>query len=154
MPTLPPPDRAAIADPPAPYCFALDLHDFEDMREVFTPDAVITYSGPRVSTGIDEIITFFRVATSTVDATQHLLHTSRIWSDGPDAAHGLTHVTALHTAHDVPLPAPASATYTVTGTYTDDFSRTPAGWRIARRTLRLVTQTGDPTILRPVTQDR
>jgi len=62
---------------------ALDLHDFEDMREVFTPDAVITYSGPRVSTGIDEIITFFRVATSTVDATQHLLHTSRIWSDGP-----------------------------------------------------------------------
>jgi hypothetical protein len=124
------------------------------LREVFADDATITYSGPRVSTGIDEIISFFAGATSTVAATQHLLHTSRVWADGPDAAHGLTHVTAHHIAHDVVLPAPPSGTFSVTGTYTDDFARTQAGWRITSRTLRLLTQSGDPAILRPVTQDR
>jgi len=79
---LAPPDRAAIDDLLARYCFAIDLRDWEGLREVFAPDAVITYWGPRVSTGIDQIVEFFRSATSAVAATQHLLHTSRVWATG------------------------------------------------------------------------
>jgi hypothetical protein len=133
----------------AAYCFAIDLRNWDDLRAVFADDAIITYSGPRVSSGIEEIISFFTEATSTVAATQHLLHTSRVWADGPDSARGLTHVTAHHIAHDVAFPAPPSAVFSVTGTYTDEFARTPAGWRITRRTLQLLTQSGDPAILRP-----
>jgi 3-phenylpropionate/cinnamic acid dioxygenase small subunit len=146
--TLPPHDRAEISDLLVRYCFALDQRDWEDLSNVFAADAVITYSGPRVSAGIDQIVEFFRTTASAVAVTQHLLHTSRVWATGPDAAEGLTHVTAHHVGYDVALPAPETATYTVTGTYQDAFARTPAGWRIARRTLTLVTSAGDPAILR------
>jgi len=145
---LAPPDRAAIDDLLARYCFAIDLRDWEGLREVFARDAVITYSGPRVSTGIDQIVAFFRTTTSLAAATQHLLHTSRVWATGPDTAEGLSHVTAHHVGHDAVLPAPEAATYTVTGTYHDQFARTGEGWRIGRRTLTLLTSAGDPAILR------
>lgn len=143
-----PPDRAAIDDLLARYCFAIDLRDWEALREVFAGDAVITYSGPRVSTGIDQIVEFFRATASVVARTQHLLHTSRVWATGPDTAEGLSHVTAHHVGHDVALPAPTAATFTVTGTYQDQFTRTAGGWRISRRTLTLLTSAGDPAILR------
>ena len=143
------PDRAAIDDLLARYCFAIDLRDWDALREIFAADAVITYSGPRVSTGIDQIVGFFRNATSAVAATQHLLHTSRVWVCGPDTAEGLSHVTAHHVGRAVALPAPEAATYTVTGTYQDVFTRTPDGWRISRRTLTLLTSAGDAAILRP-----
>jgi hypothetical protein len=145
---LPPRDRAEIDDLLARYCFAVDLRDWEGLRDVFASGAVITYSGPRVSTGIAQIVEFFRTTASAVAVTQHLLHTSRVWATGPEAAEGLTHVTAHHVGHDVALPAPQTATYTVTGTYQDVFARTSAGWRIARRTLTLLTSAGDPAILR------
>lgn len=144
---LAPPDRAEIDDLLARYCFAIDLRDWEALRAVFAPGAVITYSGPRVCAGIDEIVAFFRMTASLAAATQHLLHTSRIWSTGPDSAAGLTHVTAHHVGHGAARPAPEAATYTVTGSYDDRFARTPAGWRIARRTLTLLTSAGDPAIL-------
>jgi uncharacterized protein (TIGR02246 family) len=144
---LAPPDRAEIDDLLARYCFAIDLRDWEALRAVFAPDAVITYSGPRVCTGIDEIVAFFRMTASLAAATQHLLQTSRIWPTGRDSAAGLTHVTAHHVGHGAARPAPQAATYTVTGSYDDRFARTPAGWRIARRTLTLLTSAGDPAIL-------
>ena len=145
---LAPPDRAAIDDLLARYCFAIDLRVWEDLREVFARDAVITYSGPRVSAGIDQILEFFQSTTSAVAATQHLLHTSRVWATGPDTAEGLSHVTAHHVGQDAARPAPEAATYTVTGTYHDRFARTGGGWRIAWRTLTLLTSAGDPAILR------
>jgi len=144
---LPPQARAEIDDLLARYCFALDRRDFEDLGNVFAADAVITYSGPRVSAGIGQITEFFRTTASAIAVTQHLLHTSRIWATGPDAAEGLTHVTAHHVGYHVPLPAPEPATYTVTGTYQDVFARTPAGGRIWRRMLTLLTTAGDPAIL-------
>jgi 3-phenylpropionate/cinnamic acid dioxygenase small subunit len=147
MNILLPSDRAEVGDLLARYCFALDRRDWEDLTNVFTADAVIKYSGPQVSTGIDQIVEFFRTTASAVAVTQHLLHTSQVWATGPDGAEGSTHVTAHHVGYNVPLPAPETATYTVTGTYEDVFARTPAGWRIARRTLTLVTTSGDPAIL-------
>jgi 3-phenylpropionate/cinnamic acid dioxygenase small subunit len=144
---LAPQARAEIDDLLARYCFALDRRDLEDLSNVFAADAVITYSGPRVSTGVGQIVEFFRTTASAVAVTQHLLHTSRVWATEPDAAEGLTHVTAHHVGYGVALPAPETATYTVTGTYQDVFTRTPAGWRIWRRTLTLLTRAGDPAIL-------
>jgi uncharacterized protein (TIGR02246 family) len=142
------PDRAQIDDLLARYCFAIDLRDWDGLRQIFAPDAVITYSGPRVREGISEIVEFFRATTSAA-TTQHLLHTSRVWATGPDTAAGLSHVTAHHVGRDVALPATEAATYTVTGTYDDRFTRAPDGWRIARRTLTLLTTAGDQAILRP-----
>jgi len=141
-------DRAEIGDLLARYCFALDGRDWEALRDVFAADAGITYSGGRVSTGIDQIVTFMRTTASAVAVTQHLLHTSLVRATGPDTAAGRTHVTAHHVGYDVALPAAEALTYTVTGTYDDRFTRTPAGWRISERTLTLLTSAGDAAILR------
>jgi 3-phenylpropionate/cinnamic acid dioxygenase small subunit len=140
-------DRAEIGDLLARYCFAIDRRDWAALRDVFAADARATYSGRRTSTGVDEIVAFLRTTASAVAVTQHLLHTSLLRATGPDSAAGLTHVTAHHVGYDVALPAPEALTYTVTGSYDDRFTRTAAGWRIARRTLTLVTSAGDPAIL-------
>lgn len=147
--TLPPADRAAIGDLVARYAFAIDLREWDDLRGVFAVDAEIEYSGgAQCHAGIEAIVAFFRRTAGRVAATQHLLHTSRVWSTGSGTAAGLTHVTAHHVAHDSPRPAPATSTYTVTGTYTDRFTRTADGWRIAARRLDLLTCVGDPSMLR------
>lgn len=142
-------DRAEIAELLVRYCFAIDLRDWDRLREVFGPEAVITYSGPRTTNGIDAIVDFFRTTTSVVAVTQHLLQTSQVWATAPDAAAGLTHVTAHHVPDGAALPADEGSTYTVTGTYADEFIRTDEGWRIARRVLTLLTRAGDPAILAP-----
>lgn len=144
---LPAADRAEIDDLLARYCFTLDLRDWDGLRHVFAPDAVITYSGSRTSAGIDDIVKFFRVTASAAAATQHLLHTSRVWATGARTAAGLAHVTAHHLARGAARPTDEASTYTVTGTYADDFTLTTAGWRISRRILTLLTKAGDPAIL-------
>ena len=150
-PNLSPLDRAAIDDLLARYAFAIDMREWDDLRSVFAADAEIDYSGgTQRHAGVENIVEFFRSTATRVAATQHLLHTSRVWSTGPDTGAGLTHVTAHHVATDSPRPAPPSATFTVTGTYTDRFARTPAGWRIMARRLDLLTCVGDPALLRPV----
>ena len=89
--SIPLEDRAEISDLLAHYGFALDLRQWDELRDVFTEDAVIHYSGTTEHTGIDDIVTFFRTTATSVAATQHLIHTSRVWSTGQDTAEGLTH---------------------------------------------------------------
>lgn len=146
--TLTSDDRGTIDDLLARYAFAIDLREWDDLRDVFAKDAEIEYSGgTQCHAGIDAIVEFFRTTAGRVAATQHLLHTALIRATGPDTATGLTHVTAHHVAHGSSRPAPATATYTVTGTYTDRFTRTTDGWRIAARRLDLLTCTGDTSLL-------
>jgi len=140
-------DRAQLADLLTDYAFAIDLRRWDELRDVFTEDAVINYVGTPEHAGIEEILAFFRASAGSVAATQHLIHTSRVWSTGTDRAAGLTHVTAHHTAYHVTPPVPPESTYTVTGTYTDEFRRDRRGWRIAHRRLTLLTRSGDPAIL-------
>jgi 3-phenylpropionate/cinnamic acid dioxygenase small subunit len=148
--TLSPLDRAEIDDLLARYAFAIDMRVWDDLRSIFAAEAEIDYSsGTQCHTGIENIVEFFRSTAGRVADTQHLLHTSRVWPTGPDTAAGLTHVTAHHIAARSPRPAPLSATFTVTGTYTDRFAHMPAGWRISARRLDLLTYAGDAALLRP-----
>lgn len=151
-PALPLEDRAEIDDLLARYGFALDLREWDELHSVFSADAEIDYSmSTQCHRGIDGIVEFFRRTATRAAATQHLMHTSLVWSTGADTAAGRTHVTAHHTAHGVEPPVPAASTYTVTGTYTDRYVRTPRGWRISYRRNTLLTCAGDPAILAPST---
>ncbi len=141
-----PADRVEIDDLLARYGFALDLRRWDDLRSVFTEDAVIDYDWSTPHSGIEDIVEFFRASASSVAATQHLMHTTLVTGTGEDTAEGIAHVTAHHMAAGTP-PVPADATFTVTGTYTDRYVRTDAGWRIAHRKLTLVTQAGNPGLL-------
>lgn len=139
-------DRIQIADVIAKYGIHLDRREFERLAEVFIPDVVLDYDLVGVRKGLDEAIAFFSGSVLSVQATQHLMHTTLVESDG-DGAVGVVHVTAHHVANEAALPAPPEQVYTVTGTYTDRYVRTPDGWRIAHRHLKLLTTTGDPAVL-------
>jgi len=81
---LAPADRAEIDDLLARYCFAIDRRDWAGLREVFAVDAVITYSGPRISAGINEIVALFRTTASGAAATQPATAARELvgWLDG------------------------------------------------------------------------
>jgi 3-phenylpropionate/cinnamic acid dioxygenase small subunit len=139
-------DRAEINDLLARYGFAIDLRKWDGLRSVFAEDAVIDYDWTSQHVGIDAIVECLRASASSVAGTQHLMHTTMVTGTGDGTAEGIVHVTAHHIAEGAP-PAPADATFTVTGTYTDRYARTDAGWRIKYRRLTLVTQAGNPGIL-------
>ena len=139
-------DRVEINDLLARYGFALDLRKWDDLRSVFAENAVIDYDWSTQHVGIEAIVEFFRASATSVAGTQHLMHTTLVTSAGDDAAEGIVHVTAHHLAEGT-LPVAADATFTVTGTYTDRYVRTEAGWRITHRRLTLLTQAGNPDIL-------
>ncbi|MEZ0365855.1 nuclear transport factor 2 family protein [Mycobacterium sp. pUA109] len=145
--TLPIQDRVELRDLISDYAFAIDLRQCDALRDVFTVDARIEYDGSTPHHGIDAIVNFFRTSASSCQATQHLIHTYRFRGINADQADGLIHVTAHHVANEVALPVLENDTFTVTGTYTDHYERTEAGWRIASRKLVLITRAGNPAVM-------
>lgn len=139
-------DRADIADVVAKYGVHLDRREFGRLSEVFTPDVVLDYDLVGVRNGLGDALAFFSGSVASVQATQHLMHTTLIEADGAGAV-GFVHVTAHHIAVGAALPAQSEQVYTVTGTYTDRYTHTSEGWRIAHRRLTLLTTTGDPSVL-------
>jgi len=133
-------DRSAIDDLLARYAFALDLRQWDELRQVFAEDATLDYSTETnvVHSGIDEIIEYISTALSRRPGSQHLIHTTQVWSTGPDSASGRTHATAQHLAPGSTPPVSLAEVYSVGCTYTDEFVRTPDGWRISRRKLMIL----------------
>jgi hypothetical protein len=126
------------------YADACDGKDWALFDQVFTPDAIATYRTLRYDSR-EAIVALIRSRLSPCGATQHLMgnHTFehsgaswrtrckfRAWHQGPE---GRRHVT-----------------YEVFGYYTDIWSRTPDGWRIADRTLSVGGEVGDGSVLGPV----
>lgn len=140
-------DQVELRDLIADYAFAIDLRQWDALRNVFSVGAEIDYDSSTPHHGIDAIVDFFRKSASSCQATRHLIHTYRFRRIDDDHAEGRIHVTAHHVANGVELPAPENDTFTVTGTYTDHYERTEAGWRISSRKLALITRTGNPGVL-------
>ena len=125
-------DRIAIDDLLDAYAAALDTKDWDTLRTLFTPDAVVDYTeegGVRGS--IDEAIAWFKKAMGGFTASQHFVTNRRVRVDGDTAT-----VDAYIFS---PLGAPnGNGGLTLVfagGTYADSLRRTPDGWRFATRTI-------------------
>lgn len=141
-------DRAELQDLAARYAFALDMRQWDELRSIFTADGHIDYSNSQVvRDGIDAIVAFFSTEAAIPAATLHLMHTTLQWATSEDTAEGRIHVTAHHIAHGAPQPAPPTHDYVVACTYTDQYVRTPEGWRISKRRCTTLTHVGDPAVL-------
>ena len=126
-------DRMAIDEVLDAYAAALDTKDWDTLRTLFTPDAVVDYTeegGVRGS--IDEAIAWFDKTLSNFAASQHFVTNRRINVTGDDAT--------VNAYIFSPLGAPGSngglTLVFAGGAYEDVMRRTPDGWRFAARTIR------------------
>jgi SnoaL-like domain len=135
-------DRQQIADLLHAYCREVDLCHPAGITALFNADAVGDY-GPRlggVMRGQDELLAFFSGLTMFT-GTSHHLSNIMIEFDGPD---GASSVSSLFAWHRFPGDAPDAYLH---AQYHDRLVRTPSGWRIAERVLRMVGQTGFDALL-------
>ncbi|MFE6888071.1 nuclear transport factor 2 family protein [Streptomyces sp. NPDC057694] len=140
-------DRTEIHNLLTAYAFGLDRRDFARVASVFTDDAEVRNvfaahlpEGEKFSsltTGGNAVADGARQLFSNLDATQHLLGAQSIAVTDTGAKAATQIVAHHHRGNDY---------YHTGGTYEDDLVRTPVGWRISRRTLRISWTTGSSQV--------
>src|SRR5262245_15376582 len=133
-------DRQAIVDLTVAYSYALDGRRFDDLDDVFLPDATADL-GRRLE-GRAAIKDRIRDALVPLDASQHLVATHQVQVDG-DRASGRCYLQAQH----VRASADGGSLFMVGGRYEDRYVRTDDGWRIEHRTLVVLWTDGNPAVL-------
>ena len=136
-------DRSQIIDTVVGYATAADTRDWSLLDDVFIPDCVGDF-GPFQLRDRDGIRAMMSSMLDGCGPTQHLLGNYRIAIDG-DRATCTSAIRAFHAAKDPGTPQ----TYELFGEYRDDLIRTPAGWRIAKRSMRVFHELGTQDILGP-----
>jgi len=139
-----PADRAAIVQLTIDYCWALDTGAWDDLRRVFTADAV-TDLGAGGQEGIDEIIERVSSALGPLDDSQHMVSNHQVTFDpSGDGATGRCSLQAQHIKADVE----GGSLYTVGARYEDRYVRTADGWRIAERRIVPMWTDGNRAVFR------
>lgn len=135
-------DRQAIVDLTIAYTWALDRRQFEDLRQVFLPDAIASLVGEL--RGVDAIIERVSAALMPLDDSQHIVSNHQVRLNG-DRATCRCYMQAQHVRRGLE----GGDNFIVAGRYEDDVVRTAEGWRIARRVLVRTWSDGNPAVLRP-----
>lgn len=133
-------DRLAIADLIATYADLIDGQRFDELDELFTPDAQIdfsTFNGP--VGGLAQIKTFLGSSLPFFTRTQHMMGLPHITVDG-DRAHART---SCSNPMISTKPDGTVSIWLIGLWYVDDLVRDESGWRFASRTqVRSYTVTG------------
>ena len=127
-------DEIAVRDVVLGYARAVDAMDIDAVARCFMPDCA--YEGSLASGTISDALATLRGAFARYTRTMHFMGTQDACVDG-DTAEVLTYCTAYHVRND-------GRHATVGVRYRDALLRTPAGWRIARRSVRTVWSRDDP----------
>jgi hypothetical protein len=123
-------DRIELEELMVSYSHAIDFKNFDELDDVFTPDAFIDYTvfgGPAGK--YPEVKEFLQNTMPMFKSYYHMVSTSKIVVDGNTA----TGVTICHNPM-VLAGADGSDQVFVCGLwYRDKYVRTPQGWRISER---------------------
>ena len=129
------------------YAWALDNRRFDDLAEVFTPDATADLLAGSTHNGLPEIIERISSALAPFDRTQHICTNHQITVNG-DRAKGRCYLQAQH----VTKSPGADSNYVLAGNYLDEYVLADTGWRISHRALRVTWTDGSrPPSSRPRT---
>jgi uncharacterized protein (TIGR02246 family) len=120
-------DRVAIDALLAGYAYAFDTGDGEAFADLFTPDGSFVNVGVATMTGRDELVDFVNARFEQAPGVRHFTANVLVEPNG-DGATGRAYVWVIRLDGDGPLRLRN------TGEYTDEFVRTAAGWRFAKRT--------------------
>jgi hypothetical protein len=111
------------------YGVAIDTRQWQQLHELFTPDARLDYSSSGAPAGsLAEIIAWMSSFLPQFHMNQHMTLNSHVEIEG-DTARGRTYFLNPNSF----LVDGEPRLITVGGFYVDRFVRTPDGWRIAER---------------------
>ena len=123
-------DRLEIQDLMVAYSHAIDFKNFDELDDVFTPDAFIDYEafgGPKGP--YPEIKDFLENTMPMFSSYYHMVSTSKVVLDGDRT----TGVTICHNPMVLPLADGTEHVFFCGLWYRDTYVRTSAGWRISER---------------------
>ena len=124
-------DIQDIGDVLVRYATGIDRRDWPLFRTVFTDDCELDYGEIGSWTGVDAVTEFMVAAHEMAGHTMHRITNQVVTVDG-DSATARAYVDALIMAQDNRSGVNAA------GFYDDEFVRTDAGWRLARRNFTTV----------------
>ncbi|HEY9265373.1 MAG: nuclear transport factor 2 family protein [Mycobacterium sp.] len=119
-------DAQDISDVLVRYATGIDRRDWALFRTVFTDDCELDYGEIGSWTGVDAVTEFMVAAHEMAGHTMHRI-TNQVVCVVGDSATARAYVDALIMAQD------NSSGVNAAGFYDDEFVRTDAGWRLARR---------------------
>jgi len=131
-------DRREIEDAIICYGHAIDSRNYARLRDCMKPDVRVKYGAAHWLTGADEAGRYCARALDPLDSSQHRFSSTEVRLDG-DRASSTTYLCAEHLKD--------GERFTVGGHYLDEWERTPAGWRIAKRQLVTTWTAGNPAVL-------
>ena len=125
-------DREAIRATLCRYGSTIDVKDWEGLRAIFAPDAVITMVAGVETTGADAIVDYIRFRCRNREWQHHLLSVHEVVTDG-DMATALTY----HTSHQTTAGRP-DAVLQLVARYRDRLRKGEDGqWRITEKVMEL-----------------
>lgn len=130
-------DRFEIIQVTHDYCWALDTKSWDELDDVFLPEATADLGWPLE--GREAIKARIRTALEHLDDSHHLVATHQVRVDG-DEARCRCYLQAQHVKD--------GDTFMYAGRYEDRFVRTPDGWRIAHRDIVQMWTDGNPAVVR------
>jgi len=137
-------DDRAIIEATARYASAIDRRAWDELDDVFLPDAYVDYSFVPAMTGTEAVKKFVAATLTHLDSTQHIISNHQVAADG-EGAKSRCYLHAQHTRRKTE----GGANYVVGGIYRDRWTKTEAGWRIAERYLELLWTEGNPAVVQP-----
>ncbi|ASU58632.1 MULTISPECIES: nuclear transport factor 2 family protein [Nocardiopsis] len=141
-------DRAEISEVQTRYATGTDSRDWELFRSCFTDEVEVDFGEgfgqPAMRMAADEWVAGTAPRMESFKATQHMITNHVITFDGDDHA---TCVAYVRASHHLPNSL-GDSDQTVYGYYTNRFTRTPSGWRIAGVKLTPLWMTGNFAVFR------
>jgi len=123
-------DRLEIQDLLARYSYAIDESNWDDLDNVFTPDAVIDYTETGGARGsVAQIKAWLPVALKRFPKYYHMVATTKLMLAGDSASAR----TCLFNPMVYRADDGAESVFFIGLWYRDKLVRTEAGWRIAER---------------------
>lgn len=114
------------------YCTGIDRRDWELFRTCFTEDCHADYGDIGMWESAEAITEFMAATHAPMGHTLHRLSNVAVTMNG-DSAEARSYVDAILMAAD------GTSGINAYGWYDDTLTRTPDGWRIARRHFTMVT---------------
>ena len=130
------------------YALLCDGRDWQAIGDVFSDKASACYGG-RTLPDRHSILAMLRNHLGGCGPTQHLLGNLQVWVDGEQVTSRIEVRASHRGAGDC-----QDQTYDCMGHYQDQWTHTPAGWRIAHRRMTVALEFGSRSVLAPEPLDR
>ena len=127
------------------YATACDTRNWDLLQQVFTPDCTTVYGGSYICEGVAKVRHMISSHLDGCGPTQHLLGNLEVDASNPQRPRSKIQVRAAHQG----LGQRAALRYDAIGFYEDEWVQTPEGWRIHKRSMTMLMEIGDRSVLQP-----